>query len=250
MSKLYLYGKNSIIEAITSIKEGNTDLIGEVFITTQTENDERVMSALKSANISYEKRTSQEIESMVGRDTIHQGVCASINEKALYTNLNEVLGKAKSSNKNNLFVLLDELEDPHNVGAIIRSAAAFGADAILLPENNQTHITGTVIKTSSGMVFKIPIVKIGNINTTIRELKDEHFWTYGLVGNGDTKLNETKFDSNTVIIVGGEGKGIREQTLKLCDFKLSIPIDKRCESLNASNAVSVTLYEFSKQNNL
>lgn len=250
MSKLYLYGKNSIIEAITSVKEGNVNLIEQVYLNTSAEEDRKVIEVIQSAKIPYEKRTSQEIESMVGRDTVHQGVCAQINEKALYTNLNEVLGKAKSSNKNNLFVLLDELEDPHNVGAIIRSAVAFGADAILLPENNQTHITGTVIKTSSGMVFKIPIVKIGNINSTLRELKDEHFWAYGLVGGGDTKLTEVKFDSNTIIVVGGEGKGIREQTLKLCDFKLSIPIDKRCESLNASNAVAVTLYEYNKQNNL
>jgi 23S rRNA (guanosine2251-2'-O)-methyltransferase len=241
MSKIYLYGKNPLIEAINSVKAGNTNLIGNVYLNTQAEADPKIVSALQSAKISYEKRTGQEIESLVGKNIVHQGVCAEIDEKALYSNLDEVLEKSESLNKQRLFILLDELEDPHNVGAIIRSAVAFGADAILIPEHNQTGVTGTVIKSSAGMVFQIPIVKIGNINNVVRELKDKRFWIYGLTGDGDTELNNSKFDSDTVIIIGSEGEGIREQTLKLCDFRLSIPIDKKCESLNASNAVAITL---------
>jgi 23S rRNA (guanosine2251-2'-O)-methyltransferase len=189
----------------------------------------------------------QEIDSMVGRDVTHQGVCALLNERKVYTPLEEVLQKAKNSPTRPLFVLLDELQDPHNVGAIIRSAAAFGATAILMPEHDQVQVTGTVIKTSAGAVFSVPIAHIGNINTTLKNLKKEGFWVYALTGDGDTNLHTTTFDTDTVIVVGAEGQGIKPKTLEACDFKLSIPIDKRVESLNASNAVAVTLYEWNKQ---
>jgi 23S rRNA (guanosine2251-2'-O)-methyltransferase len=116
-----------------------------------------------------------------------------------------------------------------------------------MPEHDQTQITGTVIKTSSGAVFNIPIVRIGNINTTLLQLQKKGYWVYGLTGEGDTLLTATSFDAPSVIVVGSEGNGIAKKTLEHCDFKLSIPIDPRCESLNASNAVAVTLYEFRKQ---
>jgi 23S rRNA (guanosine2251-2'-O)-methyltransferase len=99
------------------------------------------------------------------------------------------------------------------------------------------------------MNFAIPIVRIGNVNTTLTKLKEKGFWTYGLTGEGDTELSTTTFDSNTILVVGSEGRGIRQKTLELCDFKLSIKTSALCESLNASNAAAVTLYEWSKQNN-
>ncbi len=245
----YLYGKNPLKEAILAYKRGLPMVVEKLFLTKQAELDNEIMSLVQSNKLTYEIVTGNEIESLVGREAVHQGVCAVLNDKLLYTSLEEVLEKSKSKSTNALFVLLDELQDPHNVGAIIRSAVAFGADAVLIPEFDQTQITGTVIKTSAGMTFSIPIVRIGNVNNTLEKLKEEHFWTYGLTGEGDTDLNQVKFDSNTVIVVGSEGQGIRAKTLELCDFKLSIKTDAKCESLNASNAAAVTLYEWSKQNN-
>lgn len=245
----YLYGKNPLKEAILAYKRGSPMVVEKLYLTKQAELDNEIMSLVQSNKLAYEIVTGSEIESLVGRDAVHQGVCAVLDDKLLYTSFEEVLERAKNKNTNALFVLLDELQDPHNVGAIIRSAVAFGADAVLIPEFDQTQITGTVIKTSAGMTFSIPIVRIGNVNNTLEKLKQEHFWTYGLTGDGDTKLNEVKFDSNTVIVVGSEGQGIRAKTLELCDFKLSIKTDAKCESLNASNATAVTLYEWSKQNN-
>ena len=245
--KVYLHGRNPLKEAILATKRSGIFLIEKLFLTKQAEEDGGVMSLIQSNKLTYSVVTYQEIESMVGRGVVHQGVCALLNEKVLYTSLDEVLAKTKSNTKNLLFVLLDELQDPHNVGAIIRSAVAFGADAILLPEHNQTLLSGTVIKTASGMNFAIPIVKIGNVNTTLTKLKDNRFWAYGLTGIGDTKLHTTTFDSNAVLVVGGEGVGIREKTLELCDFKLSIETSELCESLNASNACAIMMYEFRKQ---
>ncbi|MDB5260330.1 MAG: ribose methyltransferase substrate binding family protein [Candidatus Nomurabacteria bacterium] len=246
--KVYLYGKNPLKEAFLAKERGLEDLIEKLYLTRQAEADPKIIGLIQAEKMDYEIITPGEIEALVGRNALHQGICAIINENSLYADLDGALKAAKDKSESSLFVLLDELEDPHNVGAIIRSAVAFGADAVLMPEHNQTLLNGTVIKASSGMIFSIPIVKIGNINTTLKKLKDNGFWTYGLTGSGDTKLSETKFDTSCVIVIGGEGKGIREKTLEHCDFKLSISIDPKCESLNASNAAAVTLYEWRKQN--
>lgn len=248
---VYLFGRNPLTEAILSLRRNQPNAIEKLYLTKASEEDPKIMSMVQSAKLTYSVVTAQEIESMVGKDSVHQGVCALINENALYTPmakaLERALKKSEESGKNALFVLLDELQDPHNVGAIIRSAVAFGATAILLPEYNQTQITGTVIKTASGMNFAIPVVRIGNINTTLRELKDKGFWTYALTGDGDTLLHKAKFDTNTVLVVGSEGEGIRTKTLEVCDFRLSIETNPLCESLNASNAASVSMYAFSIQ---
>lgn len=244
MNQLYLYGRNPLKEAL---KCGQKGILGRVFLTPQAEADGALLGALQRHGIKHERVTQEEVESMVGRDAIHQGVCATVNERDLYMNLDEALKKASTDRERPLLVLLDELQDPHNVGAIIRSAAAFGASAIILPEHDQAQITSTVIKTSAGAVFSIPIVRITNVNTTLRTLKDKGYWTYALTGDGDTKLNSTTFDTPVVIVVGNEGEGIKPKTLEVCDFKLSIPIDGHVESLNASNAAAVTFYEWSKQ---
>lgn len=245
----YLYGKNPLKEAILAYKRGSPLAVEKLLLTKQAEADVDIMSLVQTNKLAYEIVTRDEIEHLVGRDAVHQGICALLKEDVLYTSLDEVLAAAKKKEKNALFVLMDELQDPHNVGAIIRSAVAFGADAILMPDHNQTQLTGTVIKSAAGMTFAIPIVRIGNINTTLEKLKANHFWTYGLAGEGDTHLDTVKFDAHTVILIGSEGEGIRAKTLELCDFKLSIRTDKKCESLNASNATAVTLYEWNKQNN-
>lgn len=243
MSQLYLYGRNPLIEAIQA-KPGS---IQKVFLTSAAEQDGKLIGTLQKHAIRHSRVTDEEIESMAGRGTIHQGACAEIREKDLYTSLEDALQMAKNSPVRPCFVLLDELQDPHNVGAIIRSALAFGATAILMPEYDQVQITGTVIKASAGAVFGIPIVRIGNINTTLRKLKDAGFWIYGLDGEGESKLHATVFDTDTVLIIGNEGEGIKEKTLELCDFKISIDISAQAESLNASNAAAVALYEWRKQ---
>lgn len=248
--KVYLYGKNALAEAIKAESAGRTGLIEKVFLTPQAETDGKLTGLLQKAGFKHDRVTKEEIEHFVGHETVHQGVCALLKTQKIYTPLEEVLQEAKNSPSKPCLVLLDELQDPHNVGAIIRSAAAFGATAILMPEYDQVQVTSTVVKTSAGMVFAIPIVRIGNVNTTLQKLKQDGFWIYGLTGDGDTKLHKTDFDADTVLVIGSEGAGIREKTLEACDFKLAIDIDPECESLNASNAVAVALYEWRKQTNL
>lgn len=237
--KIYLYGKHALNEALLSKPE----VIQKVFLDKNTLNDQELINSLKKYNINISQMKN---DAPIGKDAVHQGVIALLDNTKLYTSFDDIL-KIFDQKENPLFVLLDELQDPHNVGAIIRSAVAFGADAILLPEHNQSPITGVVIKTSVGMVFRVPIVRIGNVNQTMRILAEKRMWSYGLVMNGDTKLKDADFDGATLIVVGNESVGIREKTLELCDVKISIPMDSRCESLNASVAASVVLYEYSRK---
>ncbi len=238
--KIYLYGKHALREALVARPAS----VSKVFLDGNAGEDVEIKKLLKDVSITPTAMKGGDATQKVGGDAVHQGVIAVINPEKLYTSFDEVVA---SINGNPCFVLLDELHDPHNVGAIIRSAAAFGASAILMPEHNQSPITGTVIKTSAGMAFRIPIVRIGNVNQTMRKLKDDHgFWSYGLVMEGETELKKAQFDTPTLFVVGNESAGIREKTLELCDVKLSIPMHPGCESLNASVAASVVLYEWSR----
>lgn len=233
--KVYLYGRHALKEALLS----NKNILKKVFLSTSASESKEVRTLLEHESVSWSLMKG---DSKLGEDAVHQGVIAEIDTAALYQSLEVILAQLQGV-KNPLVVILDELHDPHNVGAIIRSAVAFGARAIIMPEHNQAPITGTVIKTSAGMALRIPIVRVGNINQTVRILKDAGFWIYGLVMDGDTSLQKAVFDTSTAIIVGNESDGIRQKTRELCDVGLSIPMEEGCESLNASVAASVALYE-------
>ena len=236
--KIYLYGKHALREALLAKPQA----VQKVFLDSNAQSDAELTELLKKHSINSTSM-KEDAKRKVDGDAVHQGVIAVINPLKMYVELDEVLKKIEG---NPCFVLLDELQDPHNVGAIIRSAVAFGASAILMPEHNQAPLTGVVIKTSAGMAFRIPIVRIGNVNQTMRLLKDKGFWTYGLMMGGTSVLKDTTFDTPTVFVVGNESDGIRQKTLELCDITLSIPMQPGCESLNASVAASVVLYEWSR----
>jgi 23S rRNA (guanosine2251-2'-O)-methyltransferase len=142
---------------------------------------------------------------------------------------------------------MGEVQDPHNVGAIIRSAAAFGLAGVLIPEHNQAGVTGAVVKSSAGMAFRIPLVTIGNVNHTIKVLKEKGFWIYGLAMDGTAVLGTDAFDAPAAFVVGNEGAGIREKTLLACDVTLQIPIHARTESLNAAVSSAIVFYEWSRK---
>ena len=140
---------------------------------------------------------------------------------------------------------MGELQDPQNVGAVIRSSAALGISAVFIPEFNQAPVTGSVVKVSAGMAFRIPLVKIGNINNVLRDLKKKGFWIYGLEGTAKESLEDQKFEEPTVFVLGNESKGIREKTSEICDIMLRIPMNSRCESMNVAASTAIALYEWS-----
>jgi tRNA G18 (ribose-2'-O)-methylase SpoU len=141
-------------------------------------------------------------------------------------------------------LVMGGLTDPHNVGAIIRSAAAFNFAAVLIPTTNQAPITGAVAKTSAGMIFRIPLVSINSIEDTLRDLKVRGFKTYGLAGKGTATVGTEPYTSPTAFVVGNEGAGLTPEVEAVCDSLLSIPINPRTESLNAAQAATIVMYDW------
>ncbi len=241
--KIYIYGKHALAEALLNAPH----VVRKVFLSDEVD-DPELRALLRKSAVPVEAVRSRDAGRMVGEDTAHQGVIATVDPGALVRDFREFAAgfEKRPPDARTLLVLLDELTDPHNVGAIIRSAAAFGATGVLMPVHNQAPVTGAVVKASAGMVFRVPLVAIGNVNQAVDRLKkDFGFRTYGLVMDGAQVLAEEKFDAPALVIVGNEGTGIREHTLARCDVGLRIPMEPRCESLNASVSAAVVLYQWS-----
>lgn len=159
--------------------------------------------------------------------------------------LKEILKETKDK-ENACIVVMDELTDVHNVGAIIRSSVATGVDAVVVGKHNQAPINETVMRTSANTANMIPIIEM-NVNDALRTLKENDFWVHGLFMKGDSSLWKSDLKGKVVIVVGSEGDGISPLTKKLCDFALAIPMTEGVESLNASVSAGVALYERLRQ---
>ncbi|MDD3662313.1 MAG: 23S rRNA (guanosine(2251)-2'-O)-methyltransferase RlmB [Candidatus Pacebacteria bacterium] len=238
---IYIYGKHPVIEALK-----NKPQIIEGVLIEENLQDKDIGLALKKAGITPSKIELDSRKQIDENPKTHQGIIAKISPDKLMLPYKEFI-KSLEISPSTLLVIMGEVQDPHNVGAVIRSAAAFGISGVLIPEHNQAPVTGTVVKVSAGMAFKIPLVAIGNVNTVIRDLKERGFWVYGLDGTSSESLSGEEFEKPSVIIVGNEGDGIREKTREHCDYLLKIPMHRACESLNVAASVSVALYEWSKQ---
>jgi len=239
--KTYIYGKHAVAEAVLYAPH----CVREVYLSP-TVDDTLLREKIKKAGIMLVSLNSKNKPKGISDEAVHQGAIASIVLDNLLVSYNNFIKNLDLSKKPAL-VLLDELQDPQNVGAIIRSAVAFGISGVLIPQHNQVGITATVIKVSAGMVFRIPIINIGNINNTLEDLKKTSFWIYGLEGEGQNSLTEEKFGEPTVFVLGSEGKGIRLKTKEHCDILLSIPVTPECESLNVATSAGVVFYEWKKQ---
>ena len=237
--KVYIYGRHSLVEALREKPKS----IKSIFLAN-AENEEEIVRLATEANVPVRQLGGGEAKA-VGRDAVHQGIIGVLNPDALFVDLKKFI-EGLDISTNPAIAVCAEVQDPHNLGAIIRSAAALGLAGVIFPEHRQVSVTGTVVKTSVGMVFRTPLIRVGNVNQTLRELKDAGFWTYGLDMEGE-KLTETTFDRPSVFVVGNEGSGIREKSLELCDHTLSIPMHARAESLNAAVSAAVVFYEWSRQ---
>lgn len=239
---VFIYGRHAVLEALLK----RPDVVRAVFVREDVTDDSAVKKLLNQTERVKTFKGNNVPQGVDSRAT-HQGFIAEIDTGKLlvpFKTFRDELGEIDAGVS---VVVLGEVQDPHNVGAVIRSAAAFGCRAVLLPEHRGCPVTGTVIKTSAGTAFTIPLVSVGNINTALRDLKDHGFWVYGLDGDGDTYLHEEQFSKPSAFVVGNEAKGIREKTQEACDTVLSISIDERAESLNASVSAAVVLYAWSVQ---
>lgn len=174
----------------------------------------------------------------------HQGVAAVTAEKQ-YSDLEGIL--ATKRGKHTFMLVLDGIEDPHNLGAILRTAEGAGVDGVVLPERRAVGVTATVVKASAGASEHLPIAKVTNIGRAIEELKSRNIWTVGLDERGSKTYDEIDYKMDCALVLGAEGHGLHEQIRKKCDFLVSIPMLGKVASLNVSVAGGVVMYEVARQ---
>jgi 23S rRNA (guanosine2251-2'-O)-methyltransferase len=226
----YIYGRNTVLSAILDGK------VIRVFLTP-TFSDLKIREALTTKKISFEKRSADELDKLT--HGVHQGVVAEIADYH-YLTIDELCQKA-SAKAFPLLVMLDELNDPHNLGAILRSVDAFGADGLIIKKDGQVALNATVGKVSTGAIDHVPVCQVTNLSQTLKELKKKGYWAFASDGSATTDYREPDYKMPTVLIVGSEGQGVSRLVLENSDFVVKIPMVGHVNSLNASVATAVLL---------
>ena len=236
--KIYIYGKHALTEALRNTPE----MLDRVYVAGTL--DGELTSLVHKAKIAVEKFDARSMPRDVDSEANHQGYIGRVVLNRLVRSYADFVTDLTVT-PDSVLLVLGELQDPQNVGAVIRTAGAFGVAGVLIPEHNQAQVTGTVVKVSAGMAFRVPLVSIGNVNATVADLKKRGFWIYGLDGEAKTAIADEPFDAPSVFVLGNEAKGIRQKTLELCDVPLAIPMNPQCESMNVAASTAVALYAWS-----
>lgn len=182
----------------------------------------------------------------MSRTGSHQGVIA-VSAVREYATVEEILGRAAQRGEPPLIVVCDELSDPHNLGAVIRTAEAAGAHGVIIPKRRSAGLTAVVAKTSAGAVSHLPVARVSNLTAQLKALKKQGLWVFGTAAEGSTPLYEADLTGPTVVVIGSEGDGMGRLVREQCDVLLSIPMRGQIHSLNASAAAAVVLYEAVRQ---
>lgn len=237
-----LIGRNAVIEAIRSGRGINKLLIAD---GDKEGSVKEVISLAKEQGIVIQFVERSKIEG-IAVGLRHQGVLAYVAPVA-YSDLETILQAAETKGEAPFLLLLDELEDPHNLGALLRTADATGVHGVLIPKRRSVPLTATVAKTSAGAVEYVPVARIGNIAQTLRKLKDKGFWVAGADMDGSQNYYEADLTGPLVLVVGSEGHGMSRLTKEQCDFIVKMPMVGKINSLNASVAGSILMYESMRQ---
>lgn len=228
-----IYGRKPVIDAIDSGVK-----IYKAFVIKQNSKIvDEIISKLDRANVEInfvDKRFFDKI------DMNHQGVMVEA-ESFQYKDLSDL-------SKYQRLIILDQIEDPHNLGAIIRSAESFGFDGVIIPERRSASVSPIVYKTSAGAINNINIIMVKNTNRAIEEIKEAGFWVYGLAGEASSPIDQVDLKGKVCLIVGNEGKGLSRLVRENCDILINIPMKGFVNSLNASVASAIAMYEVLRQN--
>lgn len=227
--KQYIYGKNTVL----SYLKDNTS--SEVFLLKGFK-DQKILSFLEKNKIVFRYASESEFEKLVG-DVNHQGI-AAIRKDYSYYSLEELLNWSKDQD-NPTIAILDGIEDPHNFGAILRSADALGIKWIIIGEHRQVLLNGTVSKVSTGAVDYVKVCKVTNLNQAIKSLKAHNYWIVASDGGGNIDYRDIDYKRNIAIVIGSEGRGISRLILQNSDYVAYIPMVGSVNSLNASNAATL-----------
>ncbi len=231
---MYIYGKNVARE-----KLHNNSKINKIYLSDKF-NDREILDLIRKNNIKVSFVKNYELDKKV--EGLHQGIVMEIDDVKTYS-YDEIIPNIKKENP--VIVMLDHLEDPHNFGAIIRTSEALGVDAIIIPTDRSVKVNSTVVKTSVGAIEYIPIIRVVNLNDTIRKLKDDGYWIIATDMDGE---DYSKIDYNmpVCIVIGNEGKGISRMVSENSDIIASIPMKGKINSLNASVSCAIVLSHIMK----
>lgn len=241
--KQYVCGRNAVMELLKSgaevdklyIQKG--ELKGSIKAIIAKASDKRIIIS------EVDKRKLDELSEGLP----HQGVVAYVSDYKYYE-VDEIIEYARSKNEAIRLIILDEIEDPHNTGSIIRTAETAGFHGVIMPKRRSSGITPTVHKASAGATTYMKVAKVTNIAETINRLKEENIWVYGADGDADTLYTQADLKGNVCLVIGNEGKGITRLVKERCDQLIKLPMFGRIESLNASNAAAILIYEVVRQN--
>ena len=239
-----IYGKRTVIEALRSGIP-----VKKLYIFQNMENKDKFLAEignlLNKTGVSPKEVSRRELESISG--TIkHQGVVAEF-EKKDYVSVDEILSYAEKKGEKPFILILNGIEDPHNLGAILRSAEGAGVHGVILPKRRSAKINPTVARTSAGAVYHILISIVSNISQTLEKLKSDGVWIVGSDAKAEKMYYELDFNLPIALVIGSEGKGIQNIIEKKCDFMLKIPMCGKIQSLNASVSAGILLYEVLRQ---
>lgn len=247
MKDFYIYGRNAIVEQLLH----NPKSLKRIFIKDglKTSSFEHIRELALTNRIPVVAIDEKEINKLLKDEVAHQGVLA-LSRPFEYTNFEEWMHTVDLKTMPTVLIL-DHIMDVSNLGAIIRSATASGVAAIIVAELNQAPVTSAVYKTSAGTVGRVPLIQVGNLNQIVERFKKAGFWIAGLAMDenkgGSTDLWQYVFDTPTVVVIGGEGDGIRQKTREHCDTLISIPMENNVESLNAAVTAALVCYEIKRQ---
>ena len=235
-------GRNAVFEALRAGVQIDKIFIakGEVDSTLKS-----IASKARAAGAVVSETDRRKLDSMSATHA-HQGVIAAA-ACIEYSTIDDILAIARSKGEDPLVVLCDEINDPHNLGAIIRTCEAFGAHGVVIPKHRSAGATATVAKTSSGAVFLTAVARVANLSTAIADLKKAGVWVYGASASGDAALWQTDLKRPLALVVGSEGSGISRLVGERCDCTVSIPMYGKMSSLNASVAAAIFIYEAVRQ---
>jgi 23S rRNA (guanosine2251-2'-O)-methyltransferase len=226
---MLVYGKNVVRELLEDNKKIEKVYIYEDF------NDKNLISSLQNVGIRVEYRSKRDLDKLA--NGLHQGIIASIPDYK-FCSIEEIM-----RDNNGLIVLLDHLEDPHNLGAIIRTCEAAGVDGIIIPKDRSVDVNSTVMKVSAGALSNVSICSVTNLNNTIKDLKKAGYWIVGTDMVTDKSYDEIDYNMPICLIIGNEGEGMSRLVKESCDYVVSIPMNGKVNSLNASVAAGIMIFE-------
>ena len=235
-------GRNAVIEALRA-----GVAIDKIFIAKGEADSSlgHIASAAREKGIVVVDADRRKLDGM-RRTHSHQGVIAQAAVRA-YASVDDILSAARERGEEPLIVVCDELSDPHNLGAVIRTADAAGAHGVIIPKRRSAGLTAIVGKTSAGAVAHVPVARVPNLPALLKELKEEGVWIFGAAMDGSTPLHQADLKGPAAIVIGSEGSGLGRLVEENCDFTVSIPMFGKINSLNASAAAAVLLYEAVRQ---